>query len=54
MLKHNLQVYQKSLHRLKVINQDFLEIEPFQTDALIICPPWGGIETQDYATLDLD
>lgn len=54
MLQHNMQVYKKSLNRLKFINSDFLAIEPFQTDALIICPPWGGIETADYATKDLD
>lgn len=43
MLRHNLAIYQKSPNVLKYINQDFLQVEPFRTDALIICPPWGGI-----------
>jgi hypothetical protein len=54
MLKHNMKVYEKSLSKLKFINQDFLEVQPFETDALIICPPWGGIHTEDYATADPD
>lgn len=54
MLQHNMKIYNKSLNRLKFFNQDFLEIPPFQTDALIICPPWGGINTNDYATADPD
>ncbi len=54
MLEHNMKIYNKSLHHLKFINKDFLAIEPFQTDALIICPPWGGINTQEYATEDPD
>jgi hypothetical protein len=54
MLRHNLSVYEKNPSRLKFINEDFLKIEPFQTDALIICPPWGGIQTEDYAGGDLD
>jgi len=45
MLKHNMRVYEKSINKLKFINSDFLLVEPFQTDALIICPPWGGINT---------
>jgi hypothetical protein len=49
-----MKVYSKSLHRLKFINSDFLLVEPFATDALIICPPWGGIDTHDYATHDPD
>jgi tRNA G10 N-methylase Trm11 len=43
MLKHNLKVYQRSPPSLKFINMDFLQVEPFRTDALILCPPWGGI-----------
>jgi hypothetical protein len=54
MLRHNLAIYQKSPNVLKYINQDFLQVEPFRTDALIICPPWGGIETDAYATHDPD
>jgi hypothetical protein len=54
MLRHNLTIYQKSPNSLKYINEDFLQVEPFRTDALIICPPWGGIETDAYATRDPD
>jgi hypothetical protein len=54
MLKHNMKVYKKSINKLKYINQDFLEVEPFTTDAIIICPPWGGIDTNSYATCNLD
>lgn len=43
MLRHNLKVYGKSPQKVKYINQDFLQVEPFQTDAIIICPPWGGV-----------
>lgn len=53
-MKHNMKVYKKSLNRLKFINSDFLKVEPFATDALIICPPWGGIDTHEYATADPD
>ena len=54
MLESNLQVYGKSPSCLKLINRDFLQVEPFPTDALIICPPWGGISTEHYASLPLD
>lgn len=54
MLRHNLSLYQKSPHALKFINQDFLQVEPFRTDALILCPPWGGIETEAYGSVDPD
>lgn len=54
MLKKNMEIYQKNTKKLTFINQDFLQIEPFETDALIICPPWGGIQTEEYATHDLD
>lgn len=43
MLKHNLGVYNKNPARIQFINKDFLLVEPFKTDLLIICPPWGGI-----------
>ena len=33
---------------------DFLQVEPFVTDALIICPPWGGVNTESYADSDPD
>ena len=49
-----MKIYQKSLNRLKFINSDFLQVEPFATDALIICPPWGGIDTESYSTTDPD
>ena len=54
MLQHNMKVYQKSLNRLKFINSDFLLVEPFATDAILICPPWGGVNTDSYATTDPD
>ena len=54
MMKNNMKVYDKSLNRLKFINSDFLQVEPFETDALIICPPWGGINTELYATTNPD
>jgi len=54
MLKHNLKIYGKNPNRLTCLNEDFLNVEPFQTDALIICPPWGGIDTEQYATHNLD
>lgn len=43
MLKHNLEVYKKNACRMQFMNKDFLLVEPFKTDLLIICPPWGGI-----------
>jgi hypothetical protein len=54
MLESNLQVYGKSPSCLRLINRDFLQVEPFHTDAIIICPPWGGISTEHYASLPLD
>jgi hypothetical protein len=44
MLKNNLKVYQKSPACLNYFCADFLLIQPFETDAVIICPPWGGID----------
>lgn len=29
-------------------------MEPFSTDAIILCPPWGGTNITDYKTKDLD
>ena len=49
-----MKVYEKNMNRLITSNLDFLEVEPFQTDALIICPPWGGIHCEDYSTTDAD
>lgn len=54
MLENNLVVYGKSPSMLTILNQDFLEVEPFATDAVIICPPWGGIDTNQYASRPLD
>ena len=39
---------------LKEYALDFLELQPFETDVMIICPPWGGINVADYANKDLD
>ena len=33
---------------------DFLEFEQFETDVMIVCPPWGGIDVKEYAYKDLD
>jgi hypothetical protein len=54
MLRHNMKVYHKHPDKLKYLNQDFLDVKPFDTDAILICPPWGGISTEHYATLPLD
>jgi hypothetical protein len=45
MLKNNLKVYKKEESLLKFQNKDFLKVKPFPCDVLIICPPWGGINT---------
>lgn len=54
MLRHNLAVYGKKEDKITILNHDFLAIEPFATDAVIICPPWGGPDTSQYASADLD
>ena len=54
MLKNNLKVYGKEIRSNNMLNMDFLKVEPFHTDALIICPPWGGIDTTAYSTSELD
>ena len=54
MLKENLKVYGKSKHLLKYFEQDFLTMPNFATDAIIICPPWGGINVSEYAKRNLD
>lgn len=53
-MRKNLRVYGKQDHLLKYYEEDFLAIDPFPTDALIICPPWGGINVAEYAKADLD
>lgn len=54
MFKNNFKVYEKSQNSFKFFCSDFLKIEPFETDALIICPPWGGIDLSEYSHRDLD
>jgi len=54
MLKNNLKVYNKKPQSLSYFCEDFLQIEPFQTDTVIMCPPWGGIELSQYSYRDLD
>ena len=44
MLKNNMGVYRKGLNQIKLKNKDFFEVEPFKVDAVIACPPWGGLE----------
>jgi hypothetical protein len=43
MLKNNLIVYGKSQNLLTIQNKDALKIKPYNVDAVLICPPWGGI-----------
>lgn len=43
MLKNNLSIYGTCLETLEILNKDFLAIEPFECDLIILCPPWGGI-----------
>ena len=54
MLKNNLTVYGKGLNQIKIKNKDFFEVEPFKVDAVIACPPWGGLELDEYSYKDLD
>ncbi len=43
MLKNNLSVYGKGLNQLTIYNKDYIQIKPFPVDAVLVCPPWGGI-----------
>lgn len=43
MLKNNLSVYGKGLNLLTIHNKDYAKIKPTPVDAVMICPPWGGI-----------
>ena len=54
MLSSNLKIYNKNTKFLKTINKDFLQVEPFTTDVVILCPPWGGINLNEYTYKDLD
>ena len=54
MLRQNLKIYKKPIKSLKYFSMDFLEMEPFETDLVILCPPWGGIDTNEYSSSDLD
>ena len=54
MLKNNLGVYGKGLNQLKILNKDVFAIQPFDMDCVIICPPWGGMNSEEYASRDLD
>lgn len=54
MLKNNLQVYGKGLNLLSIHNKDALKIKPYQVDAVVICPPWGGVNISEYSFRDLD
>ena len=49
-----MQVYGKQLSFLESYRQDFLKVKPFETDMLVICPPWGGINISEYSYRDLD
>lgn len=54
MLKNNLRVYGKGLNLLKILNKDALQIKPYPVDAVLICPPWGGMDITEYSHRDLD
>ena len=54
MLKNNLSVYAKGLNLLTIHNRDYAEIKPCQVDAVLICPPWGGMDVGEYCYKDLD
>lgn len=54
MLKNNLSVYGKGLNLLTIHNKDYALIKPIPVDAVMICPPWGGIDISQYAYRDLD
>lgn len=43
MLKNNLSVYGKGLNLLTIQNKDAFQLKPYEVDAVLICPPWGGI-----------
>jgi trimethylguanosine synthase len=43
MLKNNMAVYGVDQSNVEFLNKDFLVIEPFKADLVILCPPWGGI-----------
>lgn len=44
MLKNNLSVYAKGLNQLTISTKDALKLKPYEVDAVLICPPWGGID----------
>ena len=48
MLKNNLMIYDKSLNNIKIKNEDLFDLQPFKVDAVIICPPWGGMDVSPY------
>lgn len=54
MLVHNLEVYGKSRNNLKLKNRDVFDLKPFKVDAVIACPPWGGLSLEKYSYEDLD
>lgn len=54
MLKNNLSVYSKGLNLLTIHNKDALKLKPYEVDAVLICPPWGGVNISEYAHRDLD
>ena len=54
MLKENLKVYGKKSEKITFKNFDFLKLAPFKTDAIILCPPWGGVSIKEYTRKDPD
>ena len=53
-LKCNIGVYGKKEFYIKENAIDFLQMEQFETDVMIICPPWGGVNVTEYSKKDLD
>lgn len=54
MLRNNLSVYGVDQTNIDFNQQDFLEVVPFKSDLIVLCPPWGGTNLEMYATKDLD
>lgn len=42
MLKNNLAVYGVDQSNIHFRADDFMKIQPFKCDLVILCPPWGG------------
>ncbi|MBS1889928.1 MAG: hypothetical protein JST59_01430 [Actinobacteria bacterium] len=54
MLRNNLSVYGVDQTNIEFMCQDFLNMKPFKTDLVILCPPWGGTNLELYDREQLD